>query len=296
MSTLDATSLKTISEQVQLRSERLKFEAVRARAMLSKVKKAYNTCSKIIAFIAGFSGMAQAVMQILDYRQSYIDIVPIVLSLIISIFAVWIRFNDYPKRMEKLCITIEAIDASVRDHLTAQITTLEDWDRMNESYANALAKANAVGRPEEQDEAGDKALKYMQREQKRQNRFKVTMSDPNYGLTKKQIKSKEVEIPELLMLEEGSLDKRKKALQNSPPRRGQGVLGRILSNFSNHSTGISNIGDVDVNRVDRDTDKDMMKADQDVTVDQKRRHSANAELIRKAQEAEKEKRRRDSRT
>lgn len=291
----DEESLKQLGEQIKFRTDRLKFEAVRLRSMLAIVKKSYNKCSKIIAFIAGFSGMGQAIMQILEYKQVYIEILPIVLSIVISVFAVWIRFNDYPKRMEKLCIAIETVDSSVKAHLTSQMRNSEDWETLNTSYASALAKATSCGRPEEQDTAGENALKYMKKEHKRQNDFNATMSDPTYGLSKKQIKKRGVTVPDLLMLEDGSLDKRKEMLKNSPQRGRPGVFSRILSSFSNQSTSMSNVGEVDQAKIDKHTDTELMKRDQKIAEQAVVNiNAANLELIEKNKKEAAEQRRRDS--
>jgi hypothetical protein len=139
------------------------------------LRKSNDKWNQVIMVISSFGALITSVMTIAELVGWPFEIVPIVIQTMSGVLAAWMRFYDFPKRMEAIINTKHASN-DVRERLQKASTMDEAlW----EQYCSAEKNLYTVLMPEERDRSTKRALKYMKRQRVREAQLHQLLSLSN---------------------------------------------------------------------------------------------------------------------
>jgi len=136
------------------------------------LKKSNDKWNQIIMLVSTVGALVTSVLTIAGKTGWPYEIVPIVIQTFSGMLAGWMRFYDFPKRMEAI-INAKHTYQEIREKFQrSPIVDKALWDE----FTRAVKSLDDVLSPEERDKAHANALKYMRKERQREAQLTALIS------------------------------------------------------------------------------------------------------------------------
>lgn len=144
----------------------------------ARLKERNDKWNQHIMLITSFGALVTSIMTVANFVGWPYEIVPIVIQTLAGMMAGWMRFYDFPKRMEAI-INAKHSSNDVREHLErSQAIDEAMWDQI----CGSSKMVDAVLTPEERERAHKAAFKYQTNEMKRNAKLHALMEKSNKEL------------------------------------------------------------------------------------------------------------------
>jgi len=157
---------------------RLRMDVDALSHSYSRLRGYNDWWNQMIMVISSLGALVTSVLTIAERTGWPYEVVPIVIQTSSGILAAWMRFYDFPKRMEAI-INAKHATNDVRERL--QKSAIVD-DALWEQYCNAVKNLDSVLTPEERDASHVLALKFMKRERVREAQLHGLLGMSNIDL------------------------------------------------------------------------------------------------------------------
>lgn len=163
----------TVSREFFLNRLRMDVDALSHQ--YDALRRCNDTWNQVIMVVSAFGALITSILTIANLIGWPYEIVPIVIQTLSGVLAAWIRFYDFPKRMEAIINTKHASN-DIRERLHKAPAIDENlW----ELYCSAVKDLDSVLTPDERDRSHVLALKYMKRERIREAQLHKLLSLSN---------------------------------------------------------------------------------------------------------------------
>jgi hypothetical protein len=151
---------------------RLRLNVDALSQLYSSLRSRNDRWNQLIMVVSSIGALVTSILTISNLTMWPYEIIPIVIQTFSGVMAAWVRFYDYPKRME-LIINAKHATNDTRERLEKSAVIDEElW----ELYCIATKTLDAVMTPDERDSSLVLALKYMQRERLREAQLGILLN------------------------------------------------------------------------------------------------------------------------
>lgn len=217
---------------------RLKIDVDALSFNYEKLKASNDCWNQVIMVISSLGALITSILTIAKLVGWPFEIVPIVIQTAAGVIAAWMRFYDFPKRMEAV-INIKHATNSVRERM--QKSPIVD-DNLWEQYCMSVKSLDEVLTPQERDKAHKWALKQMKDQRIRVAELEVLLNMSTEELLSKEGRKKLKAIEKLQSNGDSTSSSPSKKMLKSASvglmlgdRQAQSAFHEMSSNSSNES-------------------------------------------------------------
>jgi len=154
---------------------RLRMDVDALSHSYSDLRKHNDRWNQLIMVISALGALITSILTIAGMTGWPFEIVPIVIQTSSGVMAAWMRFYDFPKRMEAIINTKHTTN-DIRERLEKSPTIDENlW----EQYCSSVKNLDNVLTPQERDYSHVLALKYMKKERVREAQLHMLLNMTN---------------------------------------------------------------------------------------------------------------------
>jgi hypothetical protein len=160
---------------------RLRLNVDALSHLYSSLRVRNDRWNQLIMVVSSIGALVTSILTISNLTMWPYEIIPIIIQTISGVMAAWVRFYDYPKRMEVI-INAKHATNDARERLEKSAVIDEElW----ELYCIAAKTLDVVMTPNERDASLVLALKYMKRERLREAQLGVLLNLSDVDLINK---------------------------------------------------------------------------------------------------------------